>query len=82
MQWVAAGLLGISAPMYLLLPVPALLGLRRQGQDGNFIAKAYVVLLLVDMAWLSGAVSGMVLSLGGFKNGNRESGAASAAADQ
>lgn len=82
MQWVAAGLLGVSAPMYLLLPVPALLDLRRQGQDGNFIAKAYVVLLLVDMAWLSGAVSGMVLSLGGFANGNRQSGAASAAADQ
>jgi hypothetical protein len=82
MQWVAAGLLGVSAPVYLLLPIPALLGLRRQGQDGNFIAKAYVVLLLVDMAWLSGAVSGMVLSLGGFKNGNRESSAASTAADQ
>ena len=80
-QWVAASLLGISAPMYLLLPIPALLGLRRQGQDGNFIAKAYVVLLLVDIAWLSGAVSGMVLSLGGFKNGNRESSAAPAAAD-
>ena len=83
MHWVAAGLLGISAPTYLLLlPITALFGLRRQGQDGNFIAKAYVVLLLVDIAWLSGAVSGVVLSLGGFIDGNRESGAASAAADQ
>lgn len=79
MQWVAAGLLGVSAPMYLLLPIPTLLDFRRQGQDGNFIAKAYVVLLLVDMAWLSGAVSGVILSLGGFKNGNQKSGATSAA---
>lgn len=81
MHWLAAGLLGIAAPMYLLSPIPALLGLRRQGQDGNFIAQAYVVLLLVDIAWLSGAVSGVVLSLGGFANGNRKSSAAFAAAD-
>lgn len=81
LQWVAAGLLGVSVPMYLLLPVPALLGLRRQGQDGNFIAKAYVVLLFVDIAWLWGAVSGMVLSLGGFINGHQESSTAPAAAD-
>lgn len=79
MQWVAAGLLGVAAPMYLLLPIPTLLDFRRQGQDGSFIAKAYIVLLLVDMAWLSGAVSGTILSLGGFINGNQKSGAASAA---
>ncbi len=78
----ARSLLWVAAPLYLLLPIEALLGLRRQGQDRSFIAKAYVVLLLVDMAWLWGAVSGMFLSLGGFVNGNRQSGAASATADQ
>lgn len=82
MQWVAAGLLGVLAPVYLLLPIPALLDLRRQGQNGKFVAQAYVVLLLVDIAWLSGAVSGTMLSLGGFINGNQESGAAFAASDQ
>lgn len=77
----ASSLLWIAAPLYLLLPIQALLGLRRQGQDGNFIAKAYVVLLFVDIAWLWGAVSGMVLSLGGLINGHQESSTAPAAAD-
>lgn len=70
-QWAAAVLLGVSVPVYLLLPISTLLGLRRQGQQAIFMAKAYVVLLLVDIAWLTGAVSGVVLSLGGFTNGNR-----------
>ncbi|MBX9813030.1 MAG: glycosyltransferase [Burkholderiales bacterium] len=82
MQWVAAGLLGVSAPVYLLLPIPVLLDLRRRGQNGKFVTQAYVVLLAVDIAWLSGAVTGTMLSLGGFIDGNRESSAAFAAADQ
>lgn len=82
MSWVALGLLGVSAPVYLLLPIPALLYLRRQGQDVIFVAKAYAVLLLVDMAWLAGAVSGVVLSLGGFTSGTQESSAAPTAVVQ
>lgn len=78
----ASSLLWIAAPMYLILPAPVLLALRRQGLTGTFVAKAYIVLLLVDMAWLWGAVSGATLSLGGFTNGNQKSSAAFAAADQ
>jgi len=66
-----SSLLWIATPAYLILPAPTLFAFRRQGQTKTFIAKAYIVSLLVDMAWLSGAVSGMVLSLGGFKNGSR-----------
>lgn len=76
-----SALLWIAAPMYLILPFPALLDFRRRGQHGKFILQSYVVLLAVDIAWLWGAVSGMVLSFGGFINGHRESGTAPAAAD-
>lgn len=82
MQWVTAALLGVSVPIYLFLPIPALFDFRRQGQEWIFIAKAYVVSLLVDVAWLSGAVSGVILSLGEFTNGHQESSTAPAAADQ
>ncbi len=81
-RWVAAGLLAVSAPVYLLLPFPTLRELRRQGEGGKFVAQAYVTLLLVDIAWLTGAAMVTMRSLGGFINGNRKSGAASAAADQ
>lgn len=79
---VVGSLLWISGPIYLALPFPALLGLWRWGQRGKFVLQAYFVLLAVDVAWLWGAVSGMTLSLGGFVNGDQESSAASAAADQ
>lgn len=82
MQWPAALLLGVSLPAYLLLPAGTLAGLKRQGQGWRFIAKSYPVLLAVDIAWLAGAVSGTLMSIGGFGNGNRESGAALAAPDQ
>lgn len=77
----ASSLLWIAAPLYLLLPIQALLDFRRRGQHGKFILQSYIVLLAVDIAWLWGAVSGMVLSLGGFINGHQESSTAPAAVD-
>lgn len=79
-QWLAAALLGVSAPLYLLLPLDTLAKLRRRGVSARFLARAYFVLLAVDVAWLSGAVRGVLLSLGGFIDGNGQSAAASAAA--
>lgn len=82
MNWLAAGMLAVFAPLYLLLPIPVLLDLWRQDQNLKFIAQSYPILLAVDVAWLWGAITGTILSFGGFIDGNQESSATSAAADQ
>lgn len=78
----AGAVLLASAPVYLALPLPTLLKLRRGGEGFGFLAAAYGVLLAVDLAWLVGAVKGGLSSLGGFTDGNDQSAAASAAARQ
>lgn len=70
-----------SALAFLLLPVPMLASLRRRNAPG-FLVKAYPVLLAVDVAWLLGAVTGILLSIGGFAHGTRKSGHASAPSGQ
>jgi len=70
MKWTAAFALVVSAPVYLLLPIPSLLAFNRMGQSARFLIMSYIVLLMVDIAWFVGAVSGTLLSLGGFKNGD------------
>lgn len=66
-----AAAVALWLPTYALLPLPLLSRMRRTGERLLFVAKAYPLLLAVDMAWLYGAVRGTLLSLGGFLNGNR-----------
>jgi O-antigen biosynthesis protein len=75
----AIALLGLTLPPFLLLPLRALRDLSRQGFGVRSLAKAYGVLLLVDLAWLSGAVKGTLVSLGGFVDAPRSAGAPSPA---
>lgn len=77
-----AGLLAVSLPAYALLPVGSLRRLRQAGERMWFLARAYPVLLAVDVAWLYGAVRGTLMSIGGFEDGHRESRAAPAASDR
>lgn len=81
-QALGVAVLGVSTPLYLSLPVATLAGLRRRGEPLRFLGRAYFVLLAVNLAWLSGAVRGLLSSFGGFIDGNGESAAASAAARQ
>ncbi len=76
----APWVLALSLPLYAVLPLPLLSGLWRRGERLSFLAKAYPILLAVDMAWFYGAVRGVLLSFGGFEDGNRESRAAPTAA--
>ena len=75
-------LAAVAGPLYLALPLATLRRLRQAGESIAFAAKAYFVLLAVDVAWLCGAVKGVLSSLEGFIDGNRQSAAASAAARQ
>lgn len=76
------GMLALSFPVYLLLPLPTLGALRRQGERMGFLFRAYPVLLAIEAAWFFGAVRGTLLSLGGFVDGNREPRATSPALDR
>jgi len=80
--WAAAALLAVCAPLFLLLPLPTLAALRRRGEGAGFLAAAYPVMLTVDVAWLSGAVVGVLSSARGFIDGNDKSAAAPAAPRQ
>lgn len=75
-------LAAVAGPLYLALPLPTLRRLRQAGESIAFTAKAYFVLLTVDVAWLWGAVKGVLSSIEGFIDGNGQSAAASAAARQ
>lgn len=77
--WVAVAVAAASGVAFLLLPAPQLIDLRRQGHDRAFLVKAHPVLLLVSLAWLWGAISGTLLSIGGFIHGTTQSGSASPA---
>lgn len=66
-----AALLAVSLPAYALLPLGSLRRLRRAGERVWFLARAYPVLLAVDIAWFYGAVRGTLMSIGGFEDGYR-----------
>ncbi len=65
-----AGLFAGSGLLLLTLPIPALAAMRRYNQGWGFVFRAYAVALSVSFAWLWGVVSGIMLSLGGFLDGN------------
>ncbi len=77
--WVAIAGSVASAIAFLLLPAPQVVDLRRQGHGRAFLVKAHPVLLLVSLAWLWGAISGTLLSIGGFIYGTHQPGFAPAA---
>lgn len=77
--WVAIAGSVASAIAFLFLPAPQLVDLRRQGHGRAFIVKAHPVLLLVSLAWLWGAISGTLLTIGGFIHVTQQSRPSSAA---
>ena len=56
--------------LWLLSPVPTVAAFRRYAQGWGFLLKAYGVALLVSFAWLWGVTSSILLSIGGFLDGN------------
>ncbi len=78
---VAAALVTIM-PLFLLLPLPVVRYLRRQGMSAMFVLRAYPVLVAIELAWLYGAIRGTFLSLGGFIDGHDTTRAAPAAPDR
>lgn len=67
-SWLSVPFFGASLIAFLLLPVPLLIRLRRQGNGAAFLVKAFPVLLAVSVAWLGGVFTGSLLTLGGFIN--------------
>lgn len=65
-----AGIFAGSGLLLLTLPIPALAAMRRYNQGWGFMLRAYAVALSVSFAWLWGVASGIMLSLGGFLDGN------------
>jgi glycosyltransferase involved in cell wall biosynthesis len=65
-SWLSLPFFVVAAMAFLLLPVPLLIRLRRQGNGAAFLFKAFPVLLAVSVAWLGGAITGTLLTIGGF----------------
>lgn len=65
-SWLSVPFSVAAVVAFLLLPVPLLRRLRRQGNGAAFLVKAFPVLLAVSVAWLGGAITGAVLTIGGF----------------
>lgn len=65
-SWLSVPFFAVAVMAFLLLPVPLLLRLRRQGNGAAFLFKAFPVLLAVSVAWLGGAITGTLLTIGGF----------------
>jgi len=65
--WIFAA---VALLLWLAIPIPASAAFRRYGQGRGFLFRAYGVALLVSYAWLWGIASGIMLSLGGFLDGN------------
>lgn len=71
MDCTAVWLLAAAALLlWLIAPVPAVAAFRRYARGWGFLLKAYGVALLVSFSWLWGVASGIMLSLGGFLDGN------------